>query len=109
MKGTTKDIKKKTDGRGGPRKGAGRKSSGKKYFSYFLPEDLGDKVSKEENPSEFVEDAIKNKFAWRTVTLEGLEGEALDLITKMKKSKNGQKEKNSTEAYLYNFKFSQDV
>lgn len=55
-------IKKKTDGRGGARKGAGRKSSGKKYFSYFLDEVVGNKVSEQENPSEFVQQAIEILF-----------------------------------------------
>jgi len=53
---------KKPDGRGGARKGAGRKSSGKKYFSYFLDEKIGNAVSKQENPSQFVEEAIKERF-----------------------------------------------
>ncbi len=55
-------TKKKIEGRGGARKGAGRKAGGKKNFTYFLPEDLGNKVSKQENPSQFVEDAIQHMF-----------------------------------------------
>lgn len=48
--------------RGGARKGSGRKATGKKYFSYYLDPNIGDKVSKQENPSEFVEQAIKAKL-----------------------------------------------
>ncbi len=60
---TTNDTKKKRKpGSGGSRKGAGRKGTGKKFRSYFLPVELIEEVSKQPNPSQFVEEAIKEKI-----------------------------------------------
>ena len=58
MKDTTKNTK--TKARGGARTGAGRKSSGKKYYSYFLPTEIGDAISGKENPSAWVEEKLKD-------------------------------------------------
>lgn len=61
MKVTTKDTKTKSK-RGGSRPGSGRKSSGieKKRYTYFLPTEIGEAISKQDNPSEFVEAALKH-------------------------------------------------
>lgn len=62
MPDISKDTSRKPkDGRaanGGARKGAGRKATGRKYASYFLKEEIVERISLMENPSRFVEDTL---------------------------------------------------
>jgi hypothetical protein len=66
MDPTTKGTNKKIDRRkfnGGPRAGCGRKKTGKKNATYFIPIELIEIVSSLENPSQFVEDSIRLKLS----------------------------------------------